>query len=114
MEKLNLTKEQIKEIKYLHKKSSSKKLAYYLNALILMDKGFTYAQIEEILLLNERSLKRLKKSYLEGGADSVLEDHYHGGYFKLSEEQIIKAIKQHVGERKIMPIPINNLAVSSN
>ena len=72
-----------------------KKTADRIKAILLMADGFTYQQIERILLLNERTLNRYKKIYKEQGIDGLVENNYQGRQSKLSEEQI-ETLKQEL------------------
>ena len=53
-----------------------------------MSKGFTYPQIKEILLLDERTLNRYKHIYQEQGIDGLVANNYQGRQSALSDEQI--------------------------
>jgi len=72
-----------------HRACLDKKTADRIKAILLMADGFTYQQIEKILLLDERTLGRYKKIYQEKGIDGLVANNYQGRPFKLSEEQII-------------------------
>ncbi len=45
-------------LKTLHKKTHDKKLAYKLNALVLLEMGYTYEEAAEALLVNEKTVRR--------------------------------------------------------
>jgi transposase len=53
-----------------------------------MAQGFTCAEIEKILLLDERTLGRYIKLYRNEGIDGLTADNYQGGGGKLSGGQI--------------------------
>lgn len=71
-----------------HKSCTDKRNADRIKAILLIDKGYTYQQIEEILLIDERTLGRYKRLYLEYGVAGLLADNYKGGFFKLTDDQI--------------------------
>jgi transposase len=71
----------------LHRGCHDKRTADRIKAILLVDKGYTYQQIEEILLIDERTLGRYKKIYQDKGAVGLVSDNYSGGSYKLSEEQ---------------------------
>jgi transposase len=77
-----------KVLEEFHRACLDKKTADRIKALLLMSDGFTYRQIEKILLLNERTLMRYKKIYNEKGIDGLVANNYQGRQYKLSEEQI--------------------------
>lgn len=78
-----------------HKNCCDKKTADRIKAVLLINKGYSYLQIEEILLLDERTLSRLKKLYLEKGLIGLVSNNYLGGFFKLSDDQI-KNLKDEI------------------
>jgi len=82
-----LTVEEKQSLSLLHKGCPDKRTADRIKAILLVDKGYTYPQIEEILLIDERTLARYKKVYLEKGVVGLVSDNYSGGSYKLSEEQ---------------------------
>jgi transposase len=71
-----------------HRACLDKKTADKIKAVLLIADGFTYAQIEKILLLNERTLNRYKNIYLEQGIDGLTAHNYQGRQCRLSAEQI--------------------------
>ena len=50
-----------------HRACLDKKTADRIKAILLIADGFTYSQIEKILLLDERTLNRYKRIYRELG-----------------------------------------------
>jgi transposase len=83
-----LTENERESLTILHKGCIDKKTADRIKAILLVDKGYTYQQIEEILLIDERTLGRYKKAFQEKGIPGLVSDNYKGGFFKLSDEQI--------------------------
>jgi transposase len=65
---------------------------------LLTARGFTCAEIEKILLLDERTLNRYKHLYTNEGIDGLTANNYQGSAFKLSEEQI-DALKRELDSR---------------
>jgi transposase len=65
-----------------------KKTADKIKAILLMAQGFTYTEIEKILLLDERTLNRYKRLYKSEGIDGLTANNYQGSSYKLSDEQI--------------------------
>jgi transposase len=82
-----LTAEERNSLTLIHKGCQDKRTADRIKAILLVDKGYTYQQIEEILLIDERTLGRYKKIYLEKGVVGLISDNYSGGVYKLSEDQ---------------------------
>jgi transposase len=78
-----------------HRACLDKKTADKIKAILLIDQGFTYEQIERILLLDERTLNRYKRIYTEEGIDGLTANNYQGRNYKLTEEQI-KILKEEL------------------
>jgi len=89
-----LTANQINELKQAHKVVADKKIADKIKAIILLDKGYSYSEIEEILLLNESTVRRSLKKFKKRGVNGLLETKYIGGNNKLltsKQESQLKA-----------------------
>ena len=93
--------EKIQELIKIHKSTKDKRLAYKINALILLYKDYTYQEIEDALLLDERTVRRYRDIYREMGVDGLIIDNYKGGLSKLSLEQQ-KQLGKHV-ESNLLP-----------
>jgi len=82
-----LSKSDIKTLEEIHACLSDKGDADKVKAIILLGKGWSYPQIEEALLLNERTIHRYRHKFLIGGIDELLDNKYKGGFCKLSCEE---------------------------
>lgn len=71
----------------MHLSSMEKTTADKIKAVILLDKGWTYKQVSEALLLDERTIYRYRSKYDENGIDGLIENNYQGGIFKLTKEE---------------------------
>jgi len=83
-----LTAEEVRHLKEGHHSPWYRKNADRIKAILLLNKGFTYAQVAEMLLLDETTIRRYFKMFQKQGIDGLLEDHYHGsaGFLSLDEE----------------------------
>ena len=63
MEIKKLTEEEIKSLKSQHKKERDKKVYDRIKAVLMYNKGYTYEQIAEILLLTIEGIKQQVLSY---------------------------------------------------
>ena len=88
IERITLTGTELKTLEIQHRALHDKKAADKVKTIILLSKGWTYPQIEEALLLDQRTLARYKEIYLRDGLDSLISVKYHGGMAKLSDDQI--------------------------
>lgn len=84
----NLQDDERKILEEMHRACKDKRTADKIKAIILLAKGWTYSEIKEVLLLDERTLNRYKKLYKKGGIDAIVENNYQGGFYKLSDNQI--------------------------
>lgn len=86
-----LTEEQIKELRKEHKTIRDKRLADRIKAVLMLNNGFTYEQVERALLLDEVTLRRYLKAFQEifpkQGLKPFLELHYAGSQTKLTKTQ---------------------------
>jgi len=87
-----LTLEQIKDLKSRHKKAD-KKQRDKIKGILLLNRGYEYAEIAEILLIDQSTLWRWYETYISEGVDGLLKDNYVGGTRKLTERQQYKLIE---------------------
>ena len=71
-----------------HRACLDKRTADRIKTILLIADGFSYSQIEKILLLDERTLNRYKKIYFEYGIDGLAENNFQGRQCKLSDDQV--------------------------
>jgi len=104
MTDFKLNNDQISELIAIHKSIKNKKIAYKINAIILLEKGYSYEEIHEVLLLDERTIRRYRPPLslrdispfargriittpLTKGRLRGVENKYKGGQSKLLKEQ---------------------------
>lgn len=92
---LNLTQEQIAEIRHLHSKCPVKRFADKLKALLLLNKGLSCMEVGEILLLDDDTVRKYRNQYLSQGAESLLSDNNKGSQAYLNTGQI-KTLDKHL------------------
>ena len=75
-----------------HRALKDKRKAYRINAIILLNKGYTKKEIERILLIDRKSIIKYEKDYRKGGVDRLLRDEYvsYCGKLSESEKEILK------------------------
>jgi len=88
-----LTKEQITALRIIHRKSREKRICYKVNAILLLNSGYSYEQIAEVLLLDDATIRRWHRLFQEKGINSLLADNYIGGVGKLTEKQRQKLVR---------------------
>jgi transposase len=79
-----LTETQILSLKLAHKKIHERKLADRIKALLSLDKGYSYEEVAEILLLDETTLRRYQEIFQESGVEGLLKFYYKGGTSELT------------------------------
>ena len=87
-----------KVLEEYHRACLDKKTADRIKAILLITDGFTYSQIEKILLLDERTLNRYKKIYSDEGIDGLVANNYQGKQCTLSDEQL-ERLKQELNSK---------------
>jgi len=88
-----LTKEEIVSLKDAHRLVANKRIADWIKAILMVDDGYGYGEIERVLLLNESTVRRAIKRFKKRGVNGLLETKYIGGNNKLltnAEEKQIK------------------------
>lgn len=93
-----LTAREVMILKEAHYSAWQRKNADRIKTILFLNKGLTYPQIAELLLLDETTIRRYEKEYKKSGIDGLIEDHYHGssGYLSVDEEQELgKHLKKH-------------------
>ena len=90
-----LSQKNRKILEEFHRACLDKRTADRIKTILLIADGFTYTQIEKILLLDERTFNRYKKIYIEKGIDGLVENNYQGRQCNLSEKQI-EQLKQEL------------------
>jgi len=73
----------------LHRAQDNKKEADKIKVILLLADGYTFLQIEKILLIDIRTLKRYKKIFGIKGIEGLISNNHRGGFFKLSDDEII-------------------------
>jgi len=93
MKEFSLSSEEIQELRYAHKsalKNKDGKLAYKINAVILLGSDWTIEEVSEALLFDDETLRSYVKNYLFGGISELIKNNHKGSKPKLSEDEIQK------------------------
>jgi len=98
MSSIKLTKLERSNLEKRHRRENERKLADRIKTILLLDSGWTYSQIAEILLLDDQSIRNYEKRFLRNGIHELLSNDYKGGFSKLSPEQE-NELKDHVEAR---------------
>ena len=88
MKDYTLSKEKIAELEKFHRSLRDKRQADRIKAVIALSRGWSAAQIAEILLFDEKTSRHYFDRYQKSGLEALLNDNYHGAEPKLDEFQI--------------------------
>jgi len=88
MKDYTLSKEKIAELKKFHRSLRNKRQADRVKAVIALSKGWSSAQVAEILLFDEKTSRHYFERYQQGGLQALLDDHYSGAEPKLDVHQM--------------------------
>ena len=87
MDEFQLTTDQIAVLRALHRTLRDKRLAYRINAVILLGSGWSVAEVAQALLADETTIRNWFQKYQQGGTDELLAMNYHGKEPSLTAEQ---------------------------
>lgn len=90
-----LTPEQIETYKRMHKAEKRKQPCDKIKAILMLNQGYSYKQVADILLHDMTTIWRWHQLYTDTGIKGLLKDNYTGGTCKLTEEQL-KSFVQHL------------------
>ncbi|HEV3269382.1 MAG TPA: helix-turn-helix domain-containing protein [Candidatus Rhabdochlamydia sp.] len=83
-----LTQNEKDILKARHRQERDKRLCDRIKSILLLNKGWTYEAIAHVLLLDDDTIRRYYKTYLEGGKEALLNLNYTGKACKLNQEQL--------------------------
>lgn len=90
-----LTAGQRRSLVNIHKEQRVKKIADRIKAILLLADGFSPLEIERILLMSERHVRRCRDVYMKQGAGPLLQTHFQGSESKLDEDQL-RELENHL------------------
>ena len=91
MREFALTPEQLKELRFAHsmaKHARDVRLAYRLNAVILLGNGWTLSQVSEALLLDDETLRSYVNRFKAFGIKGLSQDKHSGSECHLNADQL--------------------------
>jgi transposase len=97
MNDFQLTPAQIAALKTTHRTLRDKRLAYRVNAIILLGTGRSVSEVAEVLLVDETTIYNWLEKYQHGGNDELLTLCYTGKACSLTEKQQ-QELAQHLDE----------------
>jgi len=94
-----LTAQEIRILQEAHHSSRYRKSADKIKAVLLVNKGVSYASIAEMLMLDDGTVRRYEKEYQKTGIDGLLESGYQGskGFLTATQEkELTAALKEDI------------------
>lgn len=80
--------DEVAEIKKQHRQCQVKRYADRLKAMLLLNKGHSFAEVAEILILDDDTVRRWYHIFEEEGIAGLQRDLYKGGISKLDDAQL--------------------------
>ena len=90
-----LTDRKRMELRELHRQEQNRRFADRIKAILLLDDGYSYLQVAQILLLDDQTIRNYEKTFSEEGTSGLLKTGYKGGEPKLTVEEE-SALKDHI------------------
>ena len=88
MKDYKLSTEKIAELEAFQRSLRDKRQADRVKAVIALSRGWSAAQVAEILLFDEKTSRHYFDRYQKGGLEALLDDNYSGAEPKLDEHQM--------------------------
>ena len=94
-----LSSTEVAYLRTMHKKSDRKRVIDKIKAILMLNSGYSYELIAEVLLIDDSTIRRWYTRYKEDGIEGLLADFYLGGGSYLTEKQqkaLIEQLESHV------------------
>jgi len=101
MKKINLTFSEEMKLKRLHQSLKDGKKRDRIKTILFLNKGFSYEETADLLLLNEKTIRKIEKWYKEDWKEKFLDDNYVCYSGKLTDKEE-KEISDYVEKNMIM------------
>lgn len=92
-----LTRKDRKYLQSEHRLEKDKRMADRIKTILHLDSGWSYDDIAKALLLDDSTIRRYEKNYLNSGLEALLTDDYKGGFSFLTAFEE-KLLKEHLAE----------------
>jgi transposase len=112
MKDYTLSKKQIAALEKFHRTLRDKRKADRVKAVIALSKGWSAAEVAEILLFDEKTSRHYFDCYQKSGLEALLDDNYSGAEPKLDEHQMSE-LESYL-ENAFCPMPNRSSHISIN
>lgn len=82
-----LTREQIAELRIVHRETRDRNFADRIKAVVLLGTGWRPEKVAEALLMDEKTIRHYFHLYEQGGVAALLSTSHRGGISRLSQNQ---------------------------
>src|SRR5580698_6281423 len=82
-----LTQPKRNEYKLLHRKCKDKHFADRIKSILALDRGHSFEEIAEWLMIDDTSVRRWYEQFQQGGLEQLLKDDYKGSEPYLNKVQ---------------------------
>jgi transposase len=86
--KISFSIKQRQELETAHRAEREAHFSDRLKAILCLDRGMNYEEVGDLLLCNNRSVRRYEERYLTGGIDALLSDERGGSNGRLNNQHI--------------------------
>lgn len=93
-----LTDQQRSDYKQMHKRCKKKHFADRIKSILALDRGHSFEEIAQWLMIDDTSVRRWHEQFLEGGIEALLKDDYQGSESKISmqeQKELVMHLEQY-------------------
>lgn len=84
---VSLTPDERTVLEIAHNSSKDKKTAYRINIILLLDDGYRFEEIASILRLDDETVRRVHRNFLNSNSFNFIKSYHRGGVAKLTNIQ---------------------------
>ena len=99
-----MSKEKIAELEKFHRSLRDKRHPDRVKAVIALSRGWSAAQVAEILLFDEKTSRHYFERYQQGGLKALLDDRYYETFEELKRacESFFRKRKKYMPELQML------------
>jgi len=93
-----LNEQQVSALKIGHRRCKEKRFADRMKAILLLNTGFSFQEVAEILLMDDDTVRRYRNIYEEEGIEGLMQDFYIGSsplLYQIEIAELVKHIENH-------------------
>lgn len=93
-----LNDDQVSLLRQVHRKIKDRNKADRIKTILFLNEGFSYAETARLLMVDETTIRRYEKEFVQKGSAGLLELHYSGGISRLTllqQAELKEYFKEH-------------------